>query len=75
MGSLAIEGHDVQGFHDEAETLRRVRRSFTTSVRRISRQIHTRQIQVRLALCRAGQHVQGAAGQISVSGLLNTTDL
>jgi len=44
MGSLAIEGHGVrQGVHDVQEILRRVRRSFTSD-RRISRQIHTRQM-------------------------------
>lgn len=48
MGSLAIEGHGVrQGGHDEAEILRMVRRSFSTSDRRM----HTRQMQVWLALC------------------------
>jgi hypothetical protein len=47
MKSLAIEGHGIQqGVYDEAEILRRVRRRFTTSDRRISRQMHTRQIQV-----------------------------
>jgi hypothetical protein len=37
----------------------------------------TSQMQVWLALCQAGQHVQGlhTAGQISVAGLLNTIDL
>ena len=72
MGSLAIEGHGVgQGVHDEAETMRRDRRSLTTSDRRI-----TRQMQVWLALRQAGQHVQGlhTAGQISFAGLLNTVD-
>jgi hypothetical protein len=40
MKSLAIEGHGIrQGVYDEAEILRRVRRRFTTSDRRISRQI------------------------------------
>jgi hypothetical protein len=74
MGSLAIEGHGVrQGGHDEAEILRMVRRSFSTSDRRM----HTRQMQVWLALCQAGQHVQGlhTAGHIYIAGLLKTIDL
>jgi hypothetical protein len=73
MGSLSVQGHGVQqGVHNEAEILRRARRSLITSDRRISRQM-----QVWLAVCQAGQHEQGlhAAGQISVAALLNTVDL
>jgi hypothetical protein len=77
MGSLAI-GHGLQqGVHDEAEILRRARRSFTTSDGRITRQMHTRQMEVWRNVCQAGQHVKGlhTAGQISVAGLLNTIEL
>ena len=43
-----------QRVHDKEEILRRVRRSLTTNDHRITRQMHTRQMQVWLALCQEG---------------------